>query len=227
MKMKKIILILALILALKNESFCQTIIDSLKIKAENNQNPSKWNQDLFLKDLQWLKNNNSKPLKSLAFPVEKYDTYDFTKAFNFKIDNFNFSGISIGENIGGKQDKMIFRHDFCLVFFTKDTEETIDKVDVNSRNSPYLTFQGTFKLKEQFDFVGVKSPDEKGFAMVSMKAFDLQFGQTIIIFPNENGSFYYVQVKEKPILNEDYKNFVERLKANNKLIEMLAYAIKK
>jgi hypothetical protein len=122
---------------------------------------------------------------------------------------------------------MIFRHDFCLVFFTKDTEETIDKVDVNSRNSPYLTFQGTFKLKEQFDFVGVKSPDEKGFAMVSMKAFDLQFGQTIIIFPNENGSFYYVQVKEKPILNEDYNNFVERLKANNKLIEMLAYAIKK
>lgn len=225
--MKKIILILTLILTLKNENFCQSIIDSLKTKAENNQNPEKWNQNLFLQDLQWLKNNNSKPLKSLPFPVEKYDTYDFTKVFNFKIDNFNFSGVSIGENVGSREDKMKFRHDFCLIFFTKDTIKTIDKVDVSSRNSPYLTFQGTFKLKEQFDFVGVKSPHEKGFLMVSMKAFDLQFGQTIIIFPNENGSFYYVQVKEKPILNEDYNNFVERLKTNDKLIAMLAYTTKK
>ena len=225
--MKKIFLILSLLLALKNENYCQTIIDSLKTKAENNQNPNKWNQDLFLKDIQWLKNNNSKPLKSLAFPVEKYDTYDFTKSFNFKIDNFNFSGISIGENIDGKEDKMTFRHDICLVFFTKDTIKTIDKVDVNSRNSPYITFQGTAKLKQQFDFVGVKSPDEKGFAMVSMKAFDLQFGQTIIIFPNDNGSFYYVQVKEKPIMNEDFKNFVDRLKANDRINTMLVYATKK
>lgn len=225
--MKRIILILSIILVLKNEGFCQTIIDSLKTKAENNQNPSKWNQDLFLKDLQWLKNNNSKPLKNLAFPVERYDTYVFTKPFNFKINNFNFSGVSVGENIGGKEGKMKFRHDLCLIFFTKDTIRTIDNVDVNSRNSPYLTFQGTFKLNQQFDFVGVKSPDEKGFLMVSLKAFDLQFGQTIIIFPNENGSFYYVQLKEKPILNEDYNNFVDRLKTNDKIITMLNHVVKK
>lgn len=225
--MKKIILIFSLILALKNENFSQIIIDSIRIKSENNQNTSKWNQDLFLKDLEWLKNNNSKPLKSLPFPVERYDTYVFSKPFNFNINNFNFDGISIGENIGGKEDKMTFRHDICLVFFTKDTIKTIDKVDVNSRNSPYITFQGTVKLKQQFDFVGVKSPDEKGFLMVSMKAFDLQFGQTIIIFPNDNGSFYYVQVKEKPILNEDFNNFVNRLKANDKINTMLVYATKK
>lgn len=225
--MKKIILIIALLLIIKHENFCQSIIDSLRTKAENNQNHEKWNQDLFLKDLEWLKYNNAKPLKSIAFPVEKYDTYDFTKFFNFKVANFNFSGVSIGENIGAKEDKMKFRHDFCLVFFTKDTIKTIDNVDVNSRNSPYLTFQGTFKLKQQFDFVGVKSPDEKGFAMISMKVFDLQFGQTIIIFPNDNGSFYYVQVKEKPILNEDFSNFVERLKINDKINTMLVYATKK
>ena len=225
--MKKIFIIFALISVLKNECFCQTIIDSLGIKSENNQNPEKWNRDLFFKDLGWLKNNNSKPLKSLAFPVERYETYDFTKFFDFKIDNYNFTGISIGENIGGKEGKMRFRHDFCLVFFTKDSIKTIDRVDVNSRNSPYLTFQGTFKLKQQYDFVGVKSPDEKGFAMISMKAFDLQFGQTIIIFPNDNDSFYYIQIKEKPILNEDYNDFIERLKVNKKIITMLAYATKK
>lgn len=225
--MKKIILISILSIAFVGNIFGQTIIDTLKSKAENNQIQSKWNNDLFTKDLEWRKNDKSKPLKSLAFPVEPYDTYVFTKQFNFKIEDLYFSGISTGENIGGKENKMKFRHDLSLIFFTRDTLRTIDKVDVSSRNSPYITFQGSLKLKEQFDFVAVKSPDEKGFMMVSTKAFDLQFGQTIIIFPNDNGSFYYLQLMEKPILNEDFNNFINRLKSNEKIISMLKYATKK
>ena len=225
--MKKIVIIFILILTSKNDNFCQTFTDSLRIKAENNQNPDKWNKELFSEDIEWLRNSSAKPLKSLPFPVEKYETYVFSKLFNFKIDNFNFAGISVGENIGAKIGKMQFRHDLCLIFFTNDMISTLDKVDVSSRNSPNITFQGTFKLMQQFDFVGVKSPDEKGFLMVSMKAFDLQFGQTVIIFPNENGSFYYVQIKEKPILDEDYNNFIERLRTNEKIIAMLAYTTKR
>ena len=225
--MKKIVIIFILILTSKNDNFCQTFTDSLRIKAENNQNPDKWNKELFSEDIEWLRNSSAKPLKSLPFPVEKYETYVFSKLFNFKIDNFNFAGISVGENIGAKIGKMQFRHDLCLIFFTDDTVSTLDKVDVSSRNSPNITFQGTFKLIQQFDFVGMKSPDEKGLLMVSMKAFDLQFGQTVIIFPNENGSFYYVQIKEKPILDEDYNNFIERLRTNEKIIAMLAYTTKR
>jgi hypothetical protein len=227
LKMKNIFLASIFLLTVTTQGFGQTILDTLKTKAENNQIPDKWNIDLFSKDLEWRKNDKSIPLKSLAFPVEKYDTYDFTQPFNFKIQNSNFAGISTGENIGGRENKMIFRHDLCLIFFTKDTLITIDKADVNSRNSPYLTFQGTLKLKEQFDFIGVKSPDNKGFLMVSMKAFDLQFGQTIIIFPNENGSFYYLQLMEKPIQNEDFNKFVDRLKSNQKINTMLNYVTKK
>jgi hypothetical protein len=225
--MKNLFFVFALLLIVLNDSFGQTIIDTLKAKMESNQTPNKWNNDLFSKDIQWLKNNNSKPLKSIAFPVEKYETYDFTKNFNFKIQDSNFAGISTGENIGGKEGKMKFRHDLCLIFYTKDTQITIDKADVSSRNSPYLTFQGTLILNNQFDFVGVKSPDNKGFLMVSTKAFDLQFGQTIVIFPNENNSFFYLQLTEKPILNEDFENFVNRLKTNEKINEMMKYVNKK
>lgn len=215
-----------LVLLSRNDISCQMIIDSLKMKVESNQTPVKWNQELFSKDLEWLKNNNSKPLKSLPFPVEKYDTYVFSKPFDFKIHNSNFVGISIGENIGGKVDKMRFRHDVCLIFFTKDKAPVFDKVDINSRNSPYITFQGTFKLIQDFDFVGVKSPDNGGFLMVSMKAFDLRFGQTVIIFPNENGSFYYIQLEEKPILDEDFNNFIQRIISNEKITKMLAFTAK-
>ncbi len=224
--MIKPILVSIFLLTLTKISFGQTITDTLRAKAANNQIPAKWNTDLFSKDIKWLKKSNSKPLKTLAFPVERYDTYVFTKQFNFKIQNANFAGISTGENIGGREGKMKFRHDLCLIFYTKDTPITIDKSDVISRNSPYLTFQGTLQLKEQFDFVGVKSPNNQGFLMVSTKAFDLQFGQTIIVFPNENGSFYYLQLTEKPSQNEDFDTFVNRLKTSEKIIEMLNYAAK-
>ena len=226
-KMNKNIFLVAIFhLSFSGISIGQTIIDTLRLKAENNQIPAKWNQELFAKDIEWLKNNNSKPLKSLAFPVEKYETYVFSKDLKFKIQNSNFCGMSMGENIGGSVGKMKLRHDLCLIFFTKDTLLTIDKLDVSSRNSPYITFQGTFKVKEQFDFVGVKSPDDRGFLMVSTKAFDLQFGQTIVVFPNENGSFYSLQLTEKPILNEDFSNFIARLEKNKKIIEMLDYVKK-
>lgn len=225
--MKNIILVTIFLIFFTDNSFGQTILDTLKSKAENNQIPGNWNMELFTKDLSWLKNNNSKPLKSLAFPVEKYNTYVFSNPFHFKIKDSNFTGISFGENVGGKESKMKFRHDLCLIFFTKDTLINIEKADVSSRNSPYLTFQGTLMFKEQFDFVGVRSPDDKGFLMVSTKAFDLQFGQNIIIFPNDNGSFYYLQLTEKPIRNEDFKTFIERLKSNEKISTMLKFVAKK
>jgi hypothetical protein len=225
--MKNLLLISIIFITFKATSFGQTMTDTLRAKAVNNQIPEKWNNDLFTKDLEWFKNNESKPMKLLAFPVETYETYVFTKPFNFKIQNSNFTGISTGENIGGKEGKMKFRHDLCLIFFTKDKLIDIDQAEVSSRNSPYLTFQGSLKLNEQFDFVGIKSPDDKGFLIVSMKSFDLQFGQTIIIFPNENGSFYYLQLMEKPILNEDFDNFVNRIKSNDKVNSMLNYITKK
>jgi hypothetical protein len=197
-------------------------VDSLKIKAENNQNPNKWNVELFKKELEWSKNNKSKPLKVLAFPVEKYDFYAFTNPFNFKIGQGNFSGISFGENVEGNQGKMKLRHDLTLVFYTKDTIMNIEGY-VSSRNYPYLTVQGSLKLNEIYDYVGVKNPDENGFLMVSTKSFDLKYGQTIIIFPNNNNSFYYLQLEEKVALNENFDSFINRLKTNNKISSMIKF----
>ncbi len=134
--MKNVFVISPLLFMLVEKNFGQTLLDTLRSKAENNQMPDKWNVDLFSKDIEWLKNSKAEPLKSLAFPVEKYDTYVFTNPFNFKIQNSNFAGTSMGENVGGKVGKTKFRHDVCLIFFTKDTLATIDRADISSRNSP-------------------------------------------------------------------------------------------
>ncbi|MEJ8597566.1 hypothetical protein JSO62_02485 [Riemerella anatipestifer] len=128
----------------------------LKEKALTNQQPNKWNTELFEMDKKWLKDADSQPLKSLAFPVEKYDYYVFNMPFNFEIKNEKFLGIVLGENIGGKEDNFIYKPEVTLIFYAR-TQYTELNADVSSRNYPYLTMQGRVKIVNNFDFVGGKS----------------------------------------------------------------------
>ncbi len=219
MKSKPYILaFLSLFLSLNSNA--QTVLDSLKAKATNNQNPNKWNKELFENDKKWFKDSKGKPLSSLAFPVEKYDYYVFNNPFNFKIGDQNFSGITFGENIGGKENKFILKSEVTLIFYTRDKQIQING-DVSSRNYPYLYVQGQAKVGNQFDFVGIKSPENAGYLIVNQKSFDLRFGETIIVFPNKDNSFYYLQLQEKPIVNEQIEKYVKRVITDQRILEMM------
>lgn len=67
----------------------QTTLDTLRDKAVNNQNPEKWNMELFKSDQKWLKKDKSKPMRSSAFPVEIFEYYVFQSIFNFNIGEEN------------------------------------------------------------------------------------------------------------------------------------------
>jgi hypothetical protein len=198
----------------------QSIIDSLESKAKNNQVPERWNMELFNNDKKSLKETNSKPINSLAFPVEKYEYYVFNKSFNFETDKEHFSGISFGENTGGKEDKFIFKHELTIIFYTGAKNYQVNG-DVSSRNFPYLTIQGQLELNNIYDFVGVKSPENAGYLIVNLKSFDLRFGQTVIIFPNDDNSFFYLQSDEKPSTGENFNEFLNRIKSDNRITEMI------
>lgn len=216
----KINILKVLILLLTLNCNAQTVLDSLKIKALNNQEPEKWNNELFENDKKWLKEKKSEPLKSLAFPVEKYDYYVFNTPFNFTIGNDNFSGITFGENTGGKENKFILKAELTLIFYTRDKQMQLNG-DVSSRNYPYLTIQGQAEIINQFDYVGIKSPENSGYLIVNLKSFDLRFGETVIIFPNKDNSFYYLQLEEKPGVDENTGKFIERIKKDKRITEMI------
>lgn len=215
---KNILILIILTFALKCSG--QITLDSLEIRSQNNQLPEKWDVALFNNDKKWLSGTNRKPLHSLAFPVEKYEYYVFNKPFNFKVDEDHFSGISFGENVGGKNDTYIFKHELTLIFYTR-TEDVQVNGDVSSRNYPYLTVQGQLELQDIYDFVGIKTPDNGGYLMVSLKSFDLRFGQTIIIFPNDDNSFFYLQLDEKPGTGEDFNTYLNRLKGEDRIKGMI------
>ena len=217
--MKNDILIF-MILAITVSCSGQNIVDRLDTKSKNNQIPEKWNMELYNNDKKWLKETNSKPINSLAFPVEKYEYYVFNKSFNFEIGKEHFSGISFGENTGGKEDKFIFKHELTIIFYTGAKDYQVNG-DVSSRNFPYLTIQGQLELNNIYDFVGVKSPENSGYLIVNLKSFDLRFGQTVIIFPNPDNSFFYLQSDEKPNTGEDFEEFLNRIKSDNRIKQMV------
>ncbi len=220
--MKKLIIIL-LVLITNLSCRSQITVDSLKVKSENNQKPDKWNTELFENDKKWLKNSRSKPMHSLAFPVETYDYYVFNRQFNFQVDQAHFSGISFGENTGGKEGKFIFKHELTLIFYTENKNLQING-DVSSRNYPYLTIQGQLELNNTYDFIGIKSPENSGYLIVNLKSFDLRFGQSIMIFPNKDNSFYYLQSKEKPKKGEQFEEYLARIKKDKRILDMIKLA---
>jgi hypothetical protein len=199
----------------------QTLLDTLETKAKNNQIPDKWNVKLYDQFKQNADNTHAIPMHTSAFPTEKYEYSVFSKPFDFKIDTHNFSCISLGENIGDKTGKQFdFKYEINLIFYTGSKVHTIDH-DISSRNYPYFTTQGMVKLNNIYDFVCVKSPDNSGFMLVNLKAFDLRFGLTIVIFPNSDNSFQYLQFKENPKDNDDFDAYLTTVISNPKMREMI------
>lgn len=218
--MKRIFLLFLLMTNL-SIGYGQSLMDTLENKMKNNQTPEKWNVELFENDKKRLKDKTSGPLNTLAFPVEKYEYYVFNKPFNIEIADAHFSGISFGENTGGKENKFIFKHEITLIFYTGNKDHQLNG-EVSSRNYPYLTIQGEVQLNNRYDYVGVKSPDGTGYLLVNLKSFDLRLGQTIIIFPNQDNSFYYLQSGEKPLSDEGFADFISKLKEDKRILEMIS-----
>jgi hypothetical protein len=81
--------------------------------------------------------------------------------------------------------------------------------------------QGVVKLNNVYDYVGIKSPEGTGYLLVNLKSFDLRFGQTVIIFPAKDNSFYYLQSTEKPISNDKFDDYILKLKQDKRILEMI------
>jgi hypothetical protein len=57
-----------------------------------------------------------------------------------------------------------------------------------------------------------------------MKAFDLRFGQTIVIIPANGNSFYYLQLEVEPLSEDMFGDFLDQLKENKCIQEMIYLA---
>lgn len=183
------------------EDNVKTDLESLKTRALNNQDSTQWDAELYQQDVETYKKFKSVfqsfPLNKSPFPVANYDYAVQSEPFEMTINHQLFKAIAIGEYVHPESDSIVNK--LILAIAGAYEESTL----VDSRNFPYLTAQGTFsKDSLSYDWVFAASPDGYANLMLNMKHFDLRFGETILIFPEENNAFRYLQIEANP---DDFK----------------------
>lgn len=119
----------------------QSTSDDLKQKAINNQDPRKWNMEMFELDRSETFEFDG-PMPLSAYPVESYKFSVASTLLKFKIGQHHFTGIAFGENVPDAKGNFIPDYKINLIFYTGSTYASLPNF-INSRNAPYLTFQGS------------------------------------------------------------------------------------
>lgn len=192
--------------------------DSLEKYANNHADPALLDSALFNQDKEFYLNNRSVfqafPLHKSPFPVAEYDYAVISQPLSIDTGAYMLKGVSIGEYSSPDSEKVNYK--MTIIALTKD-QKIEENTLVESRNYPYLTAQGTITLPQtDFDWVYAGSPDGFSVLLVNMKMFDLRFGETIIIYPQNDHSFHYEQCKISPNDYLDYNEFEQEvLKISN------------
>ena len=197
----------------KNTKIPEWNMETLNQKAIQNLDSTKWDSKLFNQDIEtyskYAEIFQSYPLNKSPFPVSEYDYAVSSIPFTIEKNGSIFKGVRIGEYENPESEKIIDKLTLLILTNDKNSEEN---TLVESRNFPYLTAQGIFKVtNNEYDWVFSASPDGYSTLLVNMKLFDLRFGETIIIYPQENKSFFYNQIKDSPnnySTFDDFKNAI-------------------
>ncbi|WP_191859752.1 hypothetical protein [Hanstruepera ponticola] len=209
----------------QSNSLVQTVkeknwdIEKLNNRAVQHLDTTKWDIKLFNQDIEtynkYSKIFQSYPLNKSPFPVAEYNYAVSSNPFVMDMDSTVFKGVRIGEFENPESEIIIDKLTLIILTNDKDAEET---TLVDSRNYPYLTAQGIFKVKNnEFDWVFSASPDGYSTLLINMKLFDLRFGETIIIYPQTDKSFLYDQIKDSPNNYETFKDFKKSIMTNPKV----------
>ncbi|CAM4278387.1 hypothetical protein [Flavobacterium terrigena] len=197
----------------KNTKVPEWNMGTLNQKSIQNLDSTKWDLKLFNQDIETYEKYTeifqSYPLNKSPFPVSEYDYAVSSIPFTIEKKGLIFKGVRIGEYENTESEKIIDKLTLLILTNDKNSEEN---TLVESRNFPYLTAQGTFKIPNNtYDWVFSASPDGYSTLLVNMKLFDLRFGETIIIYPQDNKSFFYDQIKDSPnnyTSFDDFKNAI-------------------
>ena len=198
-------------------------IDSLTHRAHQHLDSTQWDLKLFKQDIetydQYQEVFQNYPLNKSPFPVATYDYAVSYIPFTIDIQGKIIKGVRIGEceDLDCKKIKC----QLTLLVLTND-KESEEFTLVDSRNFPYLTAQGTFKVtNNEFDWVFSASPDGFSHLLLNMKLFDLRFGELIIIYPQLDKSFLYEQIKDSPNNYADFEEFKAALINNQRVTTAL------
>ncbi|SDF00518.1 hypothetical protein SAMN05421636_109198 [Pricia antarctica] len=215
--------------------------DSLRsLVVKKRQDSSYWDTEMLKTDLSYKNERPTGPFMFGAFPVPNYDLIG--KGTFSGLGNFGYSGA--GKYYKTIKDKIILYNSFFVkknnlnqkrlqnrkdeIFFQiLVLTDTIDSVDFShvgseiiSRNHPDYVGQGFYKTKNStIDYVAFTTPENESYAIVSTRLFNLDFGKTILIAPQKNGSLRSMQIELPQLSSEEINRFTDKLLEEDRIVE--------
>lgn len=207
---------------------------------ENYQDSSSWDLELLKEELEDYKDSTwpTKPaISDYPSPVPKYD-WGYCALYNLKLEIAGkfLKGACVTNAkdkyrmISDSTDKFIVKFNIlCLTDFMDSKESAKSAI---SRNYPHYMSTGKQKTKQgDIDWVQMDMADGRNFAIINQRYFDLEFGRTIVVIPQKDGSLrflqldasieYFPKILTDEIIEMKLGKYYEKLRKNEKLVRLL------
>lgn len=237
--MRKKILILIIIMNLScSDKATVSEITSTKWALEkreqflsNRTDPTTWDKELLKSDKEMIGIGEFGPFEIGVFPVPRYDIVgkesfkglgnksgDFhIKQRNILMNSFFIEKNKLNESrLKGMKDRVFFQI-MVLTDTIDDQNYHLNKSIIISRNHPDYLGQGFIKTKDnKIDYLAFQTAENNAYAIINTRIFDLNFGKTILIAPQKDGTLKSLQVKSPELSSEsiiEYTNeFIKDIK---------------
>ncbi len=227
--MKKLTFTLLLGLAslsfIQAQSLTNSSWDESKRKQhlENVQDPTTWDMEMVETDKPIIEMGlDFGPFPYGVFPVPKYELTagDSEVAVGNTPGSFKVNGKSVYMNsfqcyknpvneglLGDAESKSFFQ----IIILTESTEED-GQFGILSRNHPDYMGQGYLDTeKGRIDYAAFITAEGDSFAIVNSRLFNLNYGTTVLIAPQEDGTLRSMQIDSPALTVDEVQQYSEEL----------------
>lgn len=193
---------------------------------EHRSNPTTWDEEMLQSDQAFIGIGDLGPFEIGVFPVPKYDLLgnnsfkglgNRSEDFSIGSKNIVMNSFFVNENklntsrLNGLKSQVFF-HVLVLTDTLDDENYNLNKSIAISRNHPDYLGQGFVKTKKnRIDYVAFQTAENSSFAIINTRLFDLNFGKTILIAPQRDGSLKSLQIESPELTSDLIIDYTEKL----------------
>ncbi|TDQ33361.1 hypothetical protein [Zeaxanthinibacter enoshimensis] len=179
-------------------------------------------------DLEYEKeiNESGFPIYVGSFPVAEYNTPgNGTMGFPLKIGERDVVSRSVFIRRGEQNESLLKPLNknsevlINLLCLTDDVSLPNPSI-VTSRNHPNYLAEGTFNSRNyKTDWVVIRAYDGKSYAIINMKFFNLKYGRTILVAPQQSGEIHFKQLQDELLEETEVELYLDQLTRNIEVID--------
>ena len=200
--------------------------------SERRLDPSVWAMDMFTQDMDMHDWPTKSALSDFPSPVPKYKNFGGALGWpkmNIPGKHISTVAFSWGKYGVNRQKATDDTHDMIsylnLFILTDDPAPEQNSKSMSSRNYPHVLSTGKQKTSVgEVDWVQTGLADGSNYLIINQRIFDLNFGRTILVAPQKDGSLRFMQIEAPASYASSgskgfYSSIINKLENDEQVVE--------